>query len=284
MDATEKYKISEDGTIYSLNEDGSISQMGKIVDGKLSAIDDNIDANRQNSKIMESPTDLDAIFQSFGDIFGGGIDSSLSNAPSNSDSDKKEDSFINKEELHRLETRLSKLKMSALGSEYFDNVLLHLIDGFTWGKTSHKDIKNCIYKDSTYYSYLNNSRTICLYQNKNYKAFNTLSIDDLTHMPEQLIASLFFDEGYSLNHWLTLIEYMGLSVKFNSRKVREIQTIFGKVASELNDSLCILVFESKLFCVTLNLRKGTDDALGIVKSIRIAYKFSPEKTFFEKLL
>lgn len=283
MDATEKYKISEDGTIYSLNEDGSISQMGKIVDGKLSVIVDNNDAKHQTNKRIESPTDLESIFKSFGDIFGGSIVPSGSDAPTNTASDKKEETFINKEELHRLETRISKLKMSALNSEYFDNVLLHLIDGFTWGKTSRRDIKNYIYKDSTYYSYLNNSRTIYLYQNKNYKVFHTLSIDDLKHMPEQLMVSLFFDEGYSLNHWLTLIDYMGLSVKFNSRKGREIQTIFGKEASELYDSLGMLVFESKLFSITLNLRKGTDDALGIVKSIRITYKFSPEKTFLEKL-
>lgn len=35
MKAGEKFKISDDGTIYSLNNDGSISTLGKIVDGQI---------------------------------------------------------------------------------------------------------------------------------------------------------------------------------------------------------------------------------------------------------
>ncbi|MCM1139037.1 MAG: hypothetical protein NC453_10760 [Muribaculum sp.] len=43
MKAGEKFKISDDGTIYSLNDDGSISTIGRIVDGKLVAINSSLE-------------------------------------------------------------------------------------------------------------------------------------------------------------------------------------------------------------------------------------------------
>lgn len=279
----EKYKISEEGVIYSLNDDGSISQLGKIEDGKVSVIEGCNYAGYQTNKKADSIYDLDGIYKSFGDIFENGMNSIVSNTHTNESLNKKEAIHIDKEELLRLETKISKVKISTIDGEYFDNVLLHLIDGFIWGRTSRRDIRNCIYKESTYYYYLNNSKTLYLCQNKNYKVFHTFSIDNLKDMPEPLISALLFDESYSLNQWLTLIKSIGLSVKFNSREDREIQSFFGEIASKLYDPLGMLVFESNLFSITLNLNPGNEDALRIVKSICITYKLSPEKSFLEKL-
>lgn len=281
--ATNKYQISDEGIIYSLNEDGSVSKIGKIVDGKLFPIEDGAPtANSALSHDTDKPfMDMDTIFQLYGDIFGG---KKVSEHLDSVDYNKVKDvCYINKEEEIRIESKLGKLKTTTIDTGVFDHILLHLIDGLVWGKTSRKETPNAICKDGTYYLYLNNSKSVFLYQNKNYKVFHTLSIEDVKEIPEQLRAALFFDECYSFNQWLFLIERIGFTIKMNSREKRTYMGFFGQMAMDFVDRLGMLIFESQLFSITFNLNPVDNDSPNVLKSIQITYKAAPEKSFWGKI-
>jgi len=278
-----KYQISDEGIIYSLNEDGSVSKIGKIVDGKLFPIEDGSpNANVAFSPDADKPfMDMDAIFQLYGDIFGG---KKVSGNPHAADYNQTKDACnLSKEEEIRIESKLGKLKSATINKEVFDNILLHLIDGFVWGKTSRKEMPNAICKDGTYYLYLNNTKSVFLYQNKNYKVFHSLSIEDVKEIPEQLKSALFFDECYSFNQWLYLIERIGLTININSREKRDYVSFFGQMAMDFVDRLGMLIFESELFSITFNLNSVDNDSPNVLKSIKITYKDSPEKSFWGKI-
>lgn len=281
--ATNKYQISDEGIIYSLNEDGSVSKIGKIVDGKLFPIEDGASiANAAFSPETDKPfMDMDTIFQLYGDIFGG---KKVSENPDSADYNKTKDvRYISKEDEIRIESKLGKLKTAAIDTGVFDYILLHLIDGLVWGKTSRKETPNAICKDGTYYLYLNNSKNVFLCQNKNYKVYHTLSIEDVKEMPEQLKTSLFFDECYSFNQWLFLIERIGLTITINSREERTYGGFFGQMAMDFVDRLGMLIFHSELFSITFNLNQVDNYSPNVLKSIKITYKASPEKSFWGKI-
>lgn len=267
MGTNNKYRISEDGIIYSLNDDGSISQLGKIVDDKVSAISDRSDEDYQFDY------NCDGLKYSRCDEISNEKYESTNNPDSSGESTDHKGEFI------RLETQLNQLKSRSINIEYFDKVLLSLIDGFIWGKTSYKDIPASIYRESTYYYYLDISKKTYLYQNKNYKVFHTLSIDDISLLPIKLKTLLYFEESYSFKQWLKYIDLIGLKIGFNSRKRIEGPSIFGDLFSEMG----MLTFESNLFSITLNLYPIEDNDLNVVKSMRITYKLSPERSFLGKL-
>lgn len=286
-----KYNISEDGIIYSLNDDGSISQIGKIIDGKISVIEDDMGSkpyniSMRNEYYLNKGND---ILNSMDDILGEDSIKTDNNETSEYDTASIA-KLLAKEEQIRVASKINGLKSLSIDRAYFDKIMLTLIDGFVWGKTSSKNINSSYYKDSTYYYYLDSSKKIYLYQNKNYKVFHTLSVTDLKFLPERLKSQLYFDEMYSLNQWLFLIDSFGLSVKFNSRELqrkmqRECNSIFGGFpVSFIRGGLELLEFESNLFSVTLFLKDNTnDDSPQIVSSINITYKAAPEKSFIGNL-
>lgn len=283
--ANNKYQISDEGIIYGLNEDGTVSQIGRIVDGELLPIEDDSDyITRQaiSTEAAESFIDMDTIFRLYGDIFSG---KKVSEPTKKSDTHNQKgiDFSTYKEDQIRIETKINKLKTTSLNANIFDNILLHVIKGFVWGKTSRKDVSDTVYKDATYYYYLNENKSIYLYQNKNYKSFHSLIIENLAEMPDELRTVLFFDECYSFNQWLFLIERIGLRITINSREKHEYMSFFGKIATNFVDALGMLVFESELFSVTLNLNPVDNDSPCVVKSLKITYKPSPENSFWGKI-